>query len=109
MTVEPRAALDRLIASLESHHAAAASGRGVDDPSFISAYVTLIDAFETYDEALYEATGIDTPFLVYDDGDEDDEDEDFEDDEEDDEDFEDDEDEDFEEIILIEVDEVEEE
>ncbi|MDR1153004.1 MAG: DNA primase [Bifidobacteriaceae bacterium] len=72
MTVEPRAALDRLIASLESHYAAAASGRGVEDPAFTSAYATLIDAFETYDEALYEATGIDTPFLVYDDEAEDD-------------------------------------
>jgi hypothetical protein len=72
MTVEPRAALDRLIAALESHYAAAASGRGVEDPAFTSAYATLIDAFETYDEALYEATGIDTPFLVYDDDDEED-------------------------------------
>jgi hypothetical protein len=100
MTVEPRAALDRLIAALESHFAAAASGRGEEDPAFTSAYATLIDAFETYDEALYEITGIDTPFLVYDDADDDDEDdeddEDFDDIElvDDDDDDEDDEDED---------------
>jgi len=67
MIVEPRAALDRLIAALDQHFAAAASGRGEDDPAYVSAYRTLIDAFETYDEALYEVHGIDTPFLVYDD------------------------------------------
>jgi len=67
MIVEPRAALDRLIAALDQHFAAATSGRGEDDPAYISAYRTLIDAFETYDEALYEVHGIDTPFLVYDD------------------------------------------
>ncbi|MDR1294376.1 MAG: DNA primase [Bifidobacteriaceae bacterium] len=94
MTVEPRSALDRLIAALESHYAAAASGRGVEDPAFTSAYATLIDAFETYDEALYEATGIDTPFLVYDDDAEDDDDDldDLDLDDEDEEDDEDDED-----------------
>ena len=66
MIVEPRAALDRFIAALESHFVAAASGRGEEDPSFLAAYTTLIDAFETYDEALFDAYGIDTPFLVYD-------------------------------------------
>ena len=84
MIVEPRPALDRLIAALESHFAAAATGRGEDDPAFVSAYATLIDAFETYDEALYDATGIDTPFIVYDDGDDDEdyeEDDDFDEDE----------------------------
>ncbi|MDR0433307.1 MAG: DNA primase [Bifidobacteriaceae bacterium] len=79
MTVEPRAALDRLIAALESHYATAASGRGPEDAAFTAAYATLIDAFETYDEALYEATGIDTPFLVYDDDPEEDYDDDFDD------------------------------
>jgi len=67
MIVEPRAALDRFIAALDQHFAAASSGRGEDDPAYVSAYRTLIDAFETYDEALYEVHGIDTPFLVYDD------------------------------------------
>ncbi|MCL2787448.1 MAG: hypothetical protein FWD59_02990 [Micrococcales bacterium] len=77
MIVEPRPALDRFIAALESHFAAATSGRGEENQGFTAAYATLIDAFETYDEALYEATGIDTPFIVYDDGeDEDDYDED---------------------------------
>ena len=77
MIVEPRAALDRLIAALDQHYAAAASGRGEDDPAYISAFKTLIDAFETYDEALYEVHGIDTPFLVYDDDAEDEADQDL--------------------------------
>ncbi|MDR1823739.1 MAG: DNA primase [Bifidobacteriaceae bacterium] len=85
MIAEPRAALDRLAAALEQHFAAAASGRGEEDPAYVSAYRTLIDAFETYDEALYEAYGIDTPFLVYDEDAEDLDDED--DDEDEDEDF----------------------
>jgi hypothetical protein len=79
MMVEPRAALDRLTAALESHLSAAASGRGEDDPAYESAVQTLVDAFEVYDEALYEAYGIDTPFTLY----EDDEDETFDDDEDD--------------------------
>jgi hypothetical protein len=83
MIVEPRAALDRLTAALEQHFAAASSGRGEDDPAYLSAYKTLIDAFETYDEALYEAYGIDTPFLVYDEDGEDDDDA-FDDDDDDD-------------------------
>jgi hypothetical protein len=68
--------LERLTAALESHFAAATSGRGEDDPAFLSAYETLIDAFETYDEALYEACGIDLPFIVYDEDADDDEDDD---------------------------------
>jgi hypothetical protein len=81
MIVEPRAALDRLIAALESHLAAASSGRGENDPAYTAAYATLIDAFETYDEALYDATGIDTPFVVYDEDGDDDEDYEEDDDE----------------------------
>jgi hypothetical protein len=69
MMVEPRAALDRLTAALEAHLSAAASGRGEEDPGFQAAYKTLIDAFETYDEALYETYGVDTPFMVFDDDD----------------------------------------
>jgi hypothetical protein len=84
MILEPRAALDRLLAALESHFAAAASGRGEDDPAYNAAYRTLIDAFEMYDEALYEMYGIDTPFLVYDeDGDDEDDGDDADDDDED--------------------------
>lgn len=37
---------------------------------------TLADAFDTYDDALFTAYGVDTPFDVYEDDDEDDDDED---------------------------------
>jgi hypothetical protein len=92
MTTEPRAALDRLIAALEAHLSAAAGRKGEADPAVVSAYQVLADAFESYDEALYDAYDEVTPFVLYDDAedasDDDDEDDDLEDleDEEDDED-----------------------
>jgi hypothetical protein len=95
MTTEPRAALDRLIAALEAHLSAAGRRAGEADPAVVSAYQTLADAFEAYDEALYDAYDEVTPFVLYDDAEdalsEDDEDDDLEDlDDEDDEDLEDD-------------------
>ena len=66
MTPEPRAALDRLIAALEAHLAAAGRRQGEADPAVVAAYQTLADAFETYDEALYDAYDEVTPFVLYD-------------------------------------------
>jgi hypothetical protein len=87
MTSDPRAALDRLVAALEAHLQAASRRTGEADPSVVSAYQTLADAFETYDEALYAAYDEVTPFVLYEDAeDADDEDDDDEDDDEDDED-----------------------
>ena len=91
MTTEPRAALDRLIAALEAHLSAAAGRKGEADPAVVSAYQVLADAFESYDEALYDAYDEVTPFVLYDDAedalsDEDEDDlEDLEDDDEEDE------------------------
>jgi len=90
MTTEPRAALDRLIAALEAHLSAAAGRQGEADPAVVSAYQVLADAFEAYDESLYDTFDEVTPFVLYDDAedaaDEDDlDDEDLEDDEDDDE------------------------
>jgi hypothetical protein len=105
MTTDPRAALDRLVEALEQHLLAAKERRGETDPAVVSAYETLADAFERYDDALYAQYGEATPFVLYDDvedaaedADEDSDDEDDEDDDEDDlEDDEDDDDEDEEE------------
>jgi hypothetical protein len=106
MTTEPRAALDRLIAALEAHLDAASKRAGEADPQVVAAYQTLADAFEAYDESLYDAFDEVTPFVLYDDAEDalasdDEEDDDledlddeFEDDEDDDDDEEDDEDED---------------
>jgi hypothetical protein len=73
MTVDPRAALDRLVAALEAHHHAISSRRGEDDPAVDDAYDVLADAFEVYDDALSAVYGESTPFDLADD-DEDDED-----------------------------------
>jgi hypothetical protein len=95
MTTEPRAALDRLIAALEAHLDAASKRAGEADPQVVAAYQTLADAFESYDESLYDAFDEVTPFVLYDDAEdalagEDDEDDDLEDIDDDLEDYEDD-------------------
>ena len=94
MTSDPRAALDRLVAALEAHLQAAARRTGEADPAVVSAYQTLADAFETYDEALYAAYDEVTPFVLYedaddsDDADDDDEDDDLDDEDDDEDDLE---------------------
>src|SRR4051812_13541570 len=86
MTSDPRAALDRFVAALEAHLAAASRRTGEADPAVASSFQTLADAFNAYDEALYEAYDEVTPFVLYDEAEDDDEDDDLddEDDEEDD-------------------------
>lgn len=91
MPTDPRAALDRLIAALEEHHTVAMQLRDPDDDAVLDAADELGDAFDDYDEALFEETGVDTPLDNIDDDDDDDDDE-IEDDEDDyDDDLEDDE------------------
>ena len=80
MATDPRAALDRLVAALEAHLTAAQHRRGEQDPGVEAAYAALSDAFESYDEALYDAYDEPTPFVLYEDV-EDDEDDDEDDDE----------------------------
>ena len=86
MTSDPRAALDQLIFALEAHLAAATRRSGETDPDVVAAYQRLADAFERYDEALYDAYDEVTPFVLYDDAEDaaDDEDEDDLDEDEDD-------------------------
>ena len=88
MTTAPRDALDRLVAALEAHLDAVTRRTGEADPAVTAAYQTLADAFETYDDALYDTYDEVTPFVLVEDGDEEDDDldddlEDFEDDDED--------------------------
>jgi hypothetical protein len=85
MTVDPRAALDRLIAALEAHYHAVASRRGEDDPAVDDAYDILADAFEVYDDALGTVHGEATPFYLAEEDDDHDDDHDDEDHDEDDE------------------------
>ena len=75
MTVDPRAALDRLIAALEAHYNAVASRRGEDDPGVDDAYDVLADAFEAYDDALGTVYSEATPFYLAEEDDDDEDDE----------------------------------
>ena len=84
MTADPRAALTTLTAAFERHLEACASRRGEDDPTVLSAFDDLADAFDAYDEALLEAYGEMTPLEVADDDDDDFDDDEEEDDEEED-------------------------
>lgn len=99
MNTDPRSALAALIAALERHYEAAAASRGDDDPALDAATEQLSTAFDTYDDALFDAYDIATPLIVFDaDDEDDDEDDDFDDldDFEDDDDYDDDDDEDYE-------------
>lgn len=91
MSVDPRAALSCFINAVERHFELASSGRGNDDPHVQEAADSLADAFETYEDALYEAYGLNTPFFLP--ADEDDFDDDLDEDEDSDDEGEDDDDE----------------
>jgi len=84
MTVEPRAALDRLVAAFEAHLGAIVGRRGDDDPAVDEAYYVLADAFDVYDEAIASTYGEALPFYVAEEDDDEDEDEDDDLDDEDD-------------------------
>jgi hypothetical protein len=74
MSIDPRVALQSLTAALEEHLAAAAVRRGDGDPAVEAAFFAVADAFEVYDDSLYEAYGEVTPLeVIEDEGDEDDE------------------------------------
>lgn len=81
MATDPRAALDRLIAAFEAHLEAARVSRDPDAAPVLRTSSTLADAFDTYDDALFTAYGVDTPFDVYDEDDEEDDDDDLDEDE----------------------------
>lgn len=73
MATDPSAALDELIAAFRDHLDAATTERDPDSDAVLDAAAVLADAFDAYDEVLYEVTGVDTPFYL-DDSDEDEED-----------------------------------
>ncbi|MEO5780318.1 MULTISPECIES: hypothetical protein [Arthrobacter] len=74
MSIDPRVALESLTAALEEHLTAAASRRGEGDPAVEAAFFAVADAFEVYDDSLYEAYDEVTPLQVIDDEDADDDD-----------------------------------
>lgn len=70
MSTDPRVALQALVSSLEEHLSAVASRRGAQDPSVEAAFFAIADAFEEYEDALYEAYGEVTPLELYEDNEE---------------------------------------
>ncbi|MCC9204744.1 hypothetical protein [Arthrobacter sp. zg-Y769] len=67
MSIDPRIALQSLVTAFEEHLAAAAARRGDKDPVVESAYLAIADAFELYEEVLYDAYGEVTPLEIYED------------------------------------------
>lgn len=88
MTVDPRAALDRLIAALEAHYNAVVARKGEDDPAVDDAYDVLADAFEVYDDALGTVHGEATPFYLAEEDEDDEDDDDWSADEDDEDEYE---------------------
>lgn len=78
MSTDPRVALQSLVSALEEHLAALSNRRSDQDPAVDAAYVAIADAFDSYEEALYDNFDEVTPLTVFADDDEDDDD-DFED------------------------------
>lgn len=86
MSTDSRVSLEALISALQEHLAAATNKRGDDDPALERAYYALADAFEAYEDVLYDATGEVTPLDIFEDEDEDEDFEDFDDEDDDDDD-----------------------
>lgn len=81
MSIEPREALNRLVAALEHHYDVAQKSELVQEAALDSAEDRLQDAFFTYDDSLFTNFGVELPFELLDDEDEDfDEDDDEDDD-----------------------------
>src|SRR5699024_177911 len=79
MSTDPRVSLEALISALQEHLAAATNKRSEDDPTLEHAYYALADAFESYEDALYDATGEVTPLDIFEDDEDGDDFDDFDD------------------------------
>ncbi|GAB3656689.1 hypothetical protein GCM10027591_11460 [Zhihengliuella somnathii] len=73
MTTDPRVALEALKASLDEHLNAVVSRRSDSDPAVEAAFFAVADAYEVYEDALYEVYEESLPLEVYDDGEDDEE------------------------------------
>ena len=72
MSTDPRTELTRLLDALEAHLSAVIERNGEHDPAIDEAYVESANAFEAYEDALFEAYEEVTPLSVYGDDEEDD-------------------------------------
>jgi hypothetical protein len=73
MSIDPRVALQSLTAALEEHLVAASARRGEGDPTVEAAFFAVADAFEVYEDSLYESYQEVTPLQVFDEEDEEEE------------------------------------
>ena len=74
MSIDPRVALQSLTTALEEHLIAASDRRGDGDPAVEAAFFAVADAFEVYEDALYEAYNEVTPLQIFDDEEDEDDD-----------------------------------
>lgn len=65
MSNDPRAALAVLTTALEEHLNAIVNRRGENDPAVDNAYVAIANAFERYEDVLFENFEEVTPLEVY--------------------------------------------
>mgnify|MGYP003357655277 FL=1 len=70
MSTDPRTELTRLLDALETHLAAVAHRTREHDPVIDEAYVEIANAFDAYENALFEVHNEVTPLSVYGDDDE---------------------------------------
>lgn len=54
-----------LTAALEEHLVAASARRGEEDPIVEAAFLAIVDAFEVYEEVLFDAFDEVTPLVIY--------------------------------------------
>lgn len=71
MSIDPRVALQVLTNAFEEHLNAAANRRGDGDPAVDAAYLGIAEAFDAYEEALYDTYDEVTPLEIIEDDDED--------------------------------------
>lgn len=74
MTADPRAALASFVAALERHLEAATQTRDPDDNQVLDANRAVAQALEDYDDAVFNATGVEVPVGFLDDDDDEDDD-----------------------------------
>ncbi|WP_421084074.1 hypothetical protein [Rothia nasimurium] len=84
MSTNPRAELANLVSALDEHLNAIVNSRGDHDATVDNAYVAIANAFERYEEALFEAYEEVTPLEVFIEDDDEDEEYDYDYDEDDD-------------------------
>ncbi|MDQ0093521.1 hypothetical protein [Paeniglutamicibacter psychrophenolicus] len=72
MSTDPRVALSVLISCLEEHLSAVAAKRGAQDASISAAFLAVADAYEEYEDALYESYEEFLPLTVVDEDDDND-------------------------------------